>query len=179
MSEASTATDRFCKSRGTNTMENSGSINGFLPAFGMVPPDQLGAYMTVARDLLQGVETLSGVKNIHPRSCALIAAHSLECALKAFLWHKGKKVEIRKREVQHNLKALWDMSYNEGDLCISESPPDWVEALSIGHGPSYYFRYQEGENKVTVNGGVTPALVPMATALKEIVLKVGNAIKAV
>lgn len=158
-------------------MENSGSINASLPAFRIVPPSQIDAYMIVARDLLQGVEALSRFKNVHPRSCALIAAHSLECALKAFLWHKGKKLDFRKREVQHNLKALWDMSYNEGDLCISESPPDWVEALSVGHGPNYYLRYQEGENRVIVNGGVFPALVPMAIALKEIVLKVVNAIK--
>ncbi len=158
-------------------MENSESINASSPAFGMVPPSYLDAYMVVARDLLQGVEVLSEFNKIRPRSCALIAAHSLECALKAFLWHKGKKKVIREPKVQHNLIALWDLSYKEGDLCIPESPPDWVETLSLAHGPNYYFRYQEGENKTIVNGGVTPALAPMASALKEIVSKVDNAIK--
>jgi hypothetical protein len=159
-------------------MENTGNINISLPAFKMAHPSQLDAYMIVARDLLQGVEALSGFNNIHPRSCALIAAHSLECALKAFLWHKGKKAEVRKSKVQHNLIALWDLSYNEGDLYIPKSPPDWVAALSLGHGPNFYFRYQQGKNKTIVNGGVTPALVPMALALKEIVEKVDNVIKS-
>lgn len=159
-------------------MQNSGSINASLPAFGMVPSSQLDAYMIVSRNLLQGVEALSGFNNIHHRSCVLIAAHSLECALKAFLWHKGKKEEIRKPKVQHNIVALWDLSYKEGDLCIPESPPDWVETLSLGHGPNFYFRYQEGEGKNIVNGGVTPALIPMAMALKELVEEIDSVIKA-
>jgi hypothetical protein len=159
-------------------MENAGSINASLPGFRMVSRSQINAYMIVARDLLQGVEALSAHNNIHPRSCALIAAHSLECALKAFLWHKGKKEEIRKPKVQHDLLVLWDLSYKEGDLCIPELPHDWVETLSLGHGPNYYSRYQEGKNKTIVNGGVTPVLVFMASSLKEIVFKVDNAINS-
>ena len=155
------------------TVDNTGS----LPSLDMVPPNQLDAYIIVARDLLQGVETLSSVHNIHPRACALIAAHALECALKAFLWHKGKKEDIRKAKVQHNLIALWDMSYNEKTLNIPKSPPDWVKILSVGHGPNYYFRYQEGEGKTVVNGGQTPALSSMALALKELVEEVEIAVK--
>lgn len=149
-----------------------------LPPLSMVSPSQLDGYIIVARDLLQGVEALSSVNNIHPRACALLAAHALECALKAFLWHKGKKEEIRKHDVQHNLIALWDMSYNENTLNIAKSPPDWVTMLSIGHGPNFYFRYQEGEGKTIVNGGQTPSLTPMAIALKELVEKIAIAVKA-
>jgi hypothetical protein len=143
----------------------------------MAPTSQIDAYMTVARDLLQGVEVLSGLNNIHPRSCALIAAHSLECALKAFLCHKGKQKEIRQREIQHDLMALWDLSCKEGDLCIPESPPDWIKMLSSGHGPYYYFRYQVGENKAFVNAGSFPAMVPMAMGVKELLKKVDNIVK--
>ncbi|WP_299982713.1 hypothetical protein [Desulfobacula sp.] len=158
-------------------MDNSGSINGSLPPLRMVPPSQLDAYIIVARDLLQGVEALSNINTINHRACSLIAAHALECTLKAFLWYKGKKEEIRKPKVQHNLITLWDMSYNEKTLNIPKSPPDWVKILSLGHGPNFYFRYQEGEKKAVVQGGQTPALIPMAIALKEIIEKVENVIK--
>ena len=125
--------------------------------------------MIVARDLLQGVEALSVVTHISSRSCALIAAHALECTLKAFLWHKGKKNEIRKHKIQHDLVALWHMAYKESSLGIPEVPPDWVAVLSSGHGPNFYFRYQEGKAKTIVHGGQTPALIPMTIALKELI----------
>jgi hypothetical protein len=135
-------------------------------------------YMIVARDLFQGVEALSKLPpSIHPRSCALLAAHALECVLKAFLWHKGKK----KLRGEHNLLKLWDMAYKEG-LSIPEQPPDWVSILSQGHGPNFYFRYQEGvkvSNKkhVIVHGGQTPELISMRDALKNLIEMVGLAVK--
>jgi hypothetical protein len=153
------------------------TINCVLPALRMGKPTQGDAYMVVARDLLQGVEALSTLLNISPRGCALIAAHALECALKAFLWHKGKKKEIRKSNVQHNLVALWDMAYKEKGLSIPRVPPDWVTILSSGHGPNFYFRYQEGEGKTVVHGGQTPALIPMAVELKKLIEMVELAIK--
>lgn len=153
----------------------SNSINDALPALRMVQPTQADGYMIVARDLLQGVEALSTLLNVSSRSCALIAAHALECALKVFLWHKGKK-KIWARDVQHNLVALWNMAYKEG-LSIPQVPPDWVTILSSGHGPNFYFRYQEGERKTVVHGGQTPALIPMSVALKNLIEMVGLVVK--
>jgi hypothetical protein len=67
------------------------SINAIDPADLMGQLTEGNGYMIVARDLLQGVEALSTFPpNVHPRSCAILAAHALECTLKAFLWHKGK-----------------------------------------------------------------------------------------
>ncbi len=132
--------------------------------------------MIVARDLLQGVEALSNLPNVSPRGCALIAAHALECALKAFLWHKGKK-KIWGRKVQHDLVALWNMAYKEG-LSIPQVVPDWCAILSSGHGPNFYFRYQKGEGKTVVHGGQTPALIPMAVELKKLIKMVELAIKS-
>ena len=140
-------------------------------------PTQGEGYMIVARDLLQGVEALATLQNISSRGCALIAAHALECALKAFLWHKGKKNEIREHKVRHDLVALWDMAYKVKILCIQEEPPDWCKILSVGHGPNFYFRYQEGEEKTVVNGGQTPLLIPMAIELKKLIEMVELAIK--
>ena len=154
----------------------SNSINAQLPALCMGQPTEGDGYMIVARDLLQGVEALSTLPNISSRSCALIAAHALECALKAFLWHKGKKKEIRAPDVQHDLVTLWNMAYKEG-LSIPQVPPDWCTVLSSGHGPTVYFRYQEGQGKTVVHGGQTPALIPMAVALKNLIEMVGLAVK--
>jgi hypothetical protein len=157
--------------------EASNSINAALPALCTGQPTQGDAYMIVARDLLRGIEALSTLPNVSPRGCALIAAHALECAIKAFLWHKGKKKEIRRRDVQHDLVALWNMTYKEGGLGIPEVPPDWVTILSSGHGPNFYFRYQEGEGKTVVQGGQTPALIPMAVELKKLIEMVELATK--
>ena len=155
------------------------SVNAALPALRMGQPTQRDGYMIVARDLLQAVEALSTLPpNVSPRGCALIAAHALECALKAFLWHKGKKMEIRDSKVQHNLVALWKMVYKEKTLSIPQVPPDWCKILSSGHGPNFYFRYQEGQGKTVVHGGQTPALIPMAGELKKLIEMVELAIKS-
>ena len=158
-------------------MSNSITINCALPALRMGQPTEGDGYMIVARDLLQGVEALSTLPNVSSRSCALIAAHALECALKAFLWHKGKKKEIRARDVQHDLVALWNMAYKQKGLSIPQVPPDWVAILSSGHGPNFYFRYQKGGGNTVVHGGQTPALIPMAVALKNLIEMVGLAVK--
>jgi hypothetical protein len=154
----------------------SNSINVELPALSIGQPTEGDGYMIVARELLQGVEVLSTLPNVSPRSCALIAAHALECALKAFLWHKGKKTEIQRLNVRHDLVALWNMAYKEG-LSIPQVPPDWCTILSSGHGPNFYFRYQEGQGKTVVHGGQTPALIPMAVGLKKLIEMVGLAVK--
>lgn len=154
------------------------SINAGLPPLRLVQPTQGDGYMIVARDLLQGVEALSNLPNVSPKGCALIAAHALECALKAFLWHKGKKTEIRDSKVQHNLVALWKMAYKEKTLSIPQVPPDWCKILSSGHGPNFYFRYQEGKGKTVVHGGQTPPLIPMAVELKKLIEMVELAIKS-
>jgi hypothetical protein len=142
----------------------------------MVQPTQVDGYLIVARDLLQGVAALSTLPNVPPRVAASAAAHALECALKAFLAHKGKTSEIRKRDVQHNLLALWDMAYQEHDLGIPQAPPSWVAILSSGHGPIFYFRYQEGPGGIIVHGGQTPEPISMATELNELIATVGQAV---
>jgi len=147
----------------------------------MGQPTEGDGYIIVARDLLQGVDALTTLlPNVSSRSCALIAAHALECVLKAFLWHKEKK-KIWVRDDQHDLVALWNMAYKEG-LNLPHTPPDWVTILSSGHGPNFYFRYQEGEKdqeakKTVVHGGQTPALVSIAVELKNLIEMVGLIVK--
>ena len=154
------------------------SIKGAFPGLRTVQPTEGDGYMIVARDLWQSVEALSTLPpSVPPRGCALIAAHALECALKAFLWHKGRK-KIWEHKDEHDLIALWNMAYNEKGLSIPEVPPDWVTILSYGHGPNFYFRYQKGQGKTVVHGGATPALIPMREALKNLIEMVGIAVKS-
>ncbi len=167
-------------------MCNSG--NAVLPAIRMRQPTEGDGYMIVARELLPGVEVLSILPNLPSRAAALIAAQALECVLKAFLWHKGKKTDIRAPEVQHNLVALWKMAYDQ-DLSIPQEPPDWCTILSSGHGQNsehgqnFYFRYQEGvrnppgDQTNIVHGGETPALIPMAVEIRKLIEMVELAVK--
>lgn len=153
-----------------------------LSALRVRQPTRADGFMIVARDLLQGVEALSALQSIPPRSCALLAAHALECTLKAFLSHKGEKTKTL-INVGHNLESLWNRAYEKKTLSISKEPPDWVNTLSSGHGPKFYFRYQEGEKdqkgeRTVVHGGQTPALIPMAVELKKLIEMVGLAIKS-
>lgn len=152
-------------------------INGMLPPISINQPTQIDAYLVVARDLLQGVEALSIMTKLPPRSCSLIAAHALECILKAFLWHKGKRKKIRQSKIQHNLVALWGHGIQGRRSWYSTSTARLGYHISIGHGPNFYFRYQEGEEKTIVNGGQTPELIPMKIAMKDLFEIVELAIK--
>ena len=143
-------------------------VYGTLPEFKFLQPDERDAYLVVANDLLQGVMVLSNETHMPPRSCAMLAAHALECALKAYLWQVGRNVEIQNPKTRHDLIALWNLAHAEG-LAISESPPVWCAVLSVGHGPNFYFRYQVGEGRNLVHGGQTPELVSMFAELGEIV----------
>ncbi len=156
-------------------MKNEGNTE--LPALNIKQPTEVDGHMIVARDLFRGVEVLSKSPNIHPRSCVLIAAHSLECTLKAFLQHKGKKKEIYSSETRHNVIGLWNMAHKEG-LNISEKIPDWFMILNEGHNKPYGFRYQKGEGKNVVHITQTPPLIPMTGELKKLIDTVELAVKA-
>ena len=165
-----------------NDLEKSMVADLVLPSVKIKELTDGDGYLIVARDLLQGVHALSTILGIPSRACELIASHALECALKAFLWHRGKKEEIRKPKVQHDLIALWDMVFKEKVFNIPETPPNWVQILSRVHGRNYYFRYQTGEKyqtckPVIVHMAQTLALIPMAEELSKIIEMVENDIK--
>jgi len=152
------------------------SINAVLPALRMAQPTQGDGYLIVARELLQALEPIASLSKVPPRAAALIAAHTLECILKTYLWHKGKSKEIRKRDIQHDLLKLWCMAY-DSNLDIARTPPAWCKILGSGHGPLFYFRYQEGENKTIVHGGQTPEMVSTIRDLKALLRTVERSIR--
>jgi len=148
-----------------------------LPPLSTPPPSEIDSYMIVTNQLLPAIEALSVAEKLPARACAMLAAHALECALKAIIKSKNEKHKFPHKE-QHNLIVLWDLAASTKSLDIQTPPPDWVRLLSTGHGPHFYFRYQEGEEpKSFVHGGQTPALVPMAQALRDLVEKISDALK--
>ena len=157
-------------------VSNSTEVGFMLPALGTAQPTKVDGHMIVARDLSKAVEALAALPGISPRAAALLAAHALECALHAFLIHKGADAS-RNAKVWHDLVALWGMAREQG-LPGPEVVPDWVTILGSGHDRPFYFRYQKGEGGAIVSGGQTPALIPMADALKEVVAAVEIAVKA-
>lgn len=138
----------------------------------MLQPGEVDSYMIVANQLLPSVEALSKVENLPARGCALLAAHALECALKAIIQHRGLSCTVK----EHDLLALWNAVALSMIIDIPTEPPDWVKILGIGHGPRFYFRYQQGEEKNFVHGGQVPALVPMAQELRDLIAKISSAL---
>jgi hypothetical protein len=96
----------------------------------------------------------------------MLCAHTLECALKAYLSRSGPEVEKEIRndqQLRHNLTALWERASDEG-LPIPKTLPSWASRLSELHNRPFHLRYLEG-----VHGIVTPPAEPMATELSDLV----------
>lgn len=68
---------------GSHPMAQEGSYFGsaVLPAFTVGQPTEGDAYIGVACELFSAVQALSVLPSIPPRAAAMIAAHTLECAL--------------------------------------------------------------------------------------------------
>ena len=137
----------------------------------MVPPSPAQSYLIAAKGLYPGVEVLVNSPGQTATACAFLAAQALECALKSYLSHVGKtENELKAPSIRHNLEALWAWAVCEG-LSIQSQPPQWCITLNSAHDKPYYFRYPMG-----LNGLVLPALVPMASDLKNLLATVGQAI---
>lgn len=131
-----------------------------------VPPAPPHTYFGVAQSMMPGVRVLATASPSPALALDLVAAHVLECLLKAYLSRGGSDVGLRDQNVCHNLKALWEMAFAQG-LRVPQSAPSWVDCLSGLHKHPYYLRYSAG-----VHGIVSPSAEPMTselTALLEVV----------
>ena len=139
-----------------------GTLHTNLQDFTMGGNQPPYTYLGVATGFMPGVTTLaaSGVSCAMP--LAHLAAHTLECALKAYISRDGDDSKAR-GPIQHNLSGLWALAHQEG-LKIAATPYDWVATLSGLHDKPFYLRYSEG-----VNGVILPSAEPMATELKELI----------
>ncbi len=116
-------------------------------------------YFGVAQSMMPGVKVLSTASPSSPLALSLVAAHVLECLLKAYLSRNGADAALKNRDVRHNLNALWVMAFAQG-LRVAESPPAWVDCLSGLHDSPYYLRYS-----TDIHGIVSPDAEPMTSEL--------------
>ena len=145
-------------------MSSSGPIIGkvfaTLGPVTIAPAGPPHTYFGVARGMMPGVHALSAAPLVSSLALALVAAHVLECLLKAYLSRGGSDASVRAPAVRHNLAALWEMAAADG-LSIPPTPPHWAQRLSEVHGSPYYLRYSTG-----VHGIVLPGAEPMVTEME-------------
>lgn len=148
---------------GSGALESGpASIGGANPPY---------TYLGIANAMLAGVRVLAAANPLPALPLALVAAHVLECALKAYLSRTGDDTAVRKPDVRHDLTALWEMAFKDG-LPITQSCPTWVTLLSEIHGPPYFLRYSTG-----VHGIQSPGPEPMTSELASLVRLVGQQLK--
>ncbi len=92
---------------------------------------------------------------------AFVAAHVLECLLKAYLSRGGSDAAVKGRN-KHDLNALWATAFKQG-LRVPEPPPSWADRLGGLHKGPYYLRYSE--NSKGAHGIVSPGAEPMTSEL--------------
>jgi len=137
----------------------TGTASITLSPVTIVPAAPPHTYLGVAESMMPGVKVLAAASPFPALALALVAAHVLECLLKAYLSRHGSDDALKNPDVRHDLEALWAMAFEQG-LRIPRSPPDWVACLSGLHKSPYYLRYSTG-----VHGIVSPGAEPMTSEL--------------
>jgi hypothetical protein len=123
---------------------------------GSRPPlrrDSLGGMMrsnappVSAHSLLAGARELAGAlsvlvqhrADVPIRATALVAAHCVELALKAFLLSRGRS-DASVTRLGHSLKKAWAEAAAAG-LPVDAEPPPWCALLDSMHAYPYMVRY--------------------------------------
>jgi hypothetical protein len=129
----------------------------------LAKPQPPFTYMAVANLLMPGIRTLATHGDLPAQALplAMLCAHTLECALKAFLSRNGDDTRLRNKSIRHNISKLWEEASNNG---LPTPMPTWAKVLSEIHDEPYHLRYP----KVHALG--TPAAQPMADELGQILL---------
>lgn len=140
----------------------TGTLNITLEPFTIAPAAPPHTYFGVARSMLPGAQILAASTPPPAMPLTLICAHTLECALKAFLSRSGDDARLKGPKLRHNLEELWRLAAAEG-LGVTSQPPAWVVNLSELHTRPYFLSYSIG-----VHGIVSPepqSMVSEVTAL--------------
>ncbi len=140
----------------------TGSISTTLMGVGIKPAGPPDTYLGVVNGMLPGVAILASAQPAVPIAFAFLAAHVLECALKAYLSRDGSDERLTKSPLRHDLAALWRLAASEG-LAV-DNEPHWVMRLGEVHGRPYYLRYS-----TRVHGIVLPPSSTIATELAALV----------
>lgn len=153
-------------------MTNSANLT--LPMLRASPMTALDGYMVSATGLLPSLKLLASSGPCHLRACALVGGNLLECALKAFLTHKGEESALKQSPIRHDLEALWHKSVKH-NLPIEVTPPPWCVLLnSLHRGPKFHLRYQ-----AEVHGLSFPVPADMLNELPKVLAAVEMALTVV
>ncbi len=144
-----------------------GIVAALLDGVHIEPAGPPMTYLGVAEAMLPGLRVLASPPTASPMALCLVAAHILECLLKASLTRRQSNEQAKaaaEKEVmeagnRHNLDWLWREAVQRG-LAISLAPPAWVQRLAEVHGKPFYLRYS-----TDIHAVVLPAAEPMATEL--------------
>jgi hypothetical protein len=121
--------------------QNNMSIQVILRV-GLAPPPLDRSFLVSAQNFSAGVRGLlsSAEPQAQELSLAVLCGFALECALKAFLAHKGEKRDWLEKKGRHNLAKLWRRAFSKGLHLVTKKPPSWAITLSGNIG---VIRYQE------------------------------------
>jgi hypothetical protein len=95
------------------------------------------------------------------RPIAILAAHSIELALKAFLRHSGRS-DDQLTAMEHNLLDAWSAA-REAGLAIGADVPSWVQILDSVHDRPFFGPYPPSSS-----GPVAPSPSQLAFQLSEL-----------
>ncbi len=146
------------------------SVNVTLDGVVAMKPGPPWSYLGVAESMCRGVVVMAEHGN-SGLALPLVAAHTLECALKAFLSRNGDEGQLKNIAVRHNLEELWRLARKE-HLPIDEIPA-WAINLSNIHNAPFHLRYAS-----MIHAIATPAPEPMATELVALIGVVRQSIHA-
>jgi len=105
-------------------------------------------YLEEARGLAKAVAILCDARvDATLYSIGILAGHSLELALKAYLLHAGRS-ERDLKNFRHDLAKAWDCCKRSG--LNLEQLPYWVQVLDYSHDHPYYFRYPQVNHNVAI-----------------------------
>jgi len=96
-------------------------------------------FIRTAKDFHAALQILASSSLQSAPVVSVLAGHSLELGLKAFLLQTGR-TESELRSLGHDLAKTWDDARNRG-LPVEDSPPWWCEALSSAYDRPFMARY--------------------------------------
>ena len=109
---------------------------------------------------MRGVVVLAASHPVPSTALTFVAAHVLECLLKAILSKRGMSEKDLKDKVRrHNLARLWQDAAAGGPP-FTTAIPAWVDRLNGLHDRPFFLRYP-----TTVHGLVLPATPSMVEEL--------------
>ncbi len=109
-------------------------------------------------------------RNTTVYAIGMLASHSLELGLKAYLVSTGySKRKLKK--IGHDIGAAWAACID--DNLELEEMPYWVQVLDFSHSNPFFFRYPNPDHGVAI-----PNCEELSHQLREVLVKISSKISA-